>query len=60
MRDVDRSARDLERRIDKAEYWRAQRTTSSGTALRNDAQMARDVLAELGIDQATDTKGSTS
>ncbi|UAK38816.1 hypothetical protein K8O93_03360 [Gordonia bronchialis] len=55
LRDLDRAALDTRRRIDKAEYWRAQRTTSSTTPRRDDAQSAQDTLRELGIDTDSGT-----
>lgn len=59
LRGLDRAVLDTHRRIDSAEFWRQQRTTAT-TPRVADAQMARDVLTELGIDETTATKESTS
>ncbi|MBD0861325.1 hypothetical protein IA539_08875 [Gordonia sp. zg691] len=53
LRDLDRAALSADRRVAKAEFWRTQARSSAISPLGDDAQIARDTLAELGIGSAT-------
>ncbi|RPA20004.1 hypothetical protein [Gordonia sp. OPL2] len=60
LRALDRAALDTHRRIDRSDFFRSQfGDTSRRPTQPSDAQMARDVLAELGIDE-TAKKDSAS